>query len=94
MEQSEQEQIDAGARVRAFVQDVAVQAAITRMATKNYELFKQAKSPEELFQASARGSLLDAFIAELQVTIDRGAVSRINRDGREQREKKAGGIVS
>lgn len=92
MQTNEQELIDAGARVKAFVQDEAVQAAIARMATKNYDLFKKAAAPEELLKASARAGLLDDFVNELQITIDRGDMARINRDSREQHEKRAGAV--
>lgn len=86
---AEQELIDARARVTAFVADAAVQAAIAAMATKNYDLFKRAKSSEELIMASARATLLDDFINELQITIDKGDVARIQRDSREHRERNA-----
>lgn len=87
---NEQELIDAGSRVRAFVEDEAVQAAIARTAAQNYADFKTATTPADLLKASAKASVLDDFIHQLQITIDRGEAAGIQRKDREHRE----GIVS
>ena len=87
---NEQELIDAGARIEAFVKDEAVQAAIAQMAAKNYTAFKEAKTPDELMKASAKAGVLDDFVHELQIVIDRGDAAKIQRRDRERRE----GLVS
>lgn len=87
---NEQELIDAGARVKAFVADEAVQAAIAQMAANNYAKFKEAATPDDLLKASAKASVLDDFVHQLQISIDRGEAAGINRKERERRE----GMVS
>lgn len=84
--EKEQEQIDSGERVKQFVNDPAVQSAIARMASQNYDDFKKAKSDDEMRMARARGEVLDGLIDELQVVIDKGDVAKINRNERERRE--------
>lgn len=86
---NEQTIIDAGQRVKNFVQDEAVQAVIARMASQYYSDFKAAKTPDELLRASHKSSVLDDFVNELQVPIDRGAVAKMDKTRREERDQKA-----
>lgn len=86
---TEQEQIDAGERMKVFVSDPAVQAAIAKMASRNYDAFKKAKTDDEIRAAHARGVVLDEFVGELQVVVDQGHVSSILRKERELREERS-----
>jgi hypothetical protein len=82
----EQEQIDAGERVKAFVLDPAVSSAIARLASENYDAFKKSKSDDEVRMAHARGTVLDDFVDALQGIIDVGTGAKIQRNDRERRE--------
>lgn len=86
LEQTEQEKIDAGARIEAFVKDPDVQAAIARLASQNYNDFKAAVSDDEIRQAHSQGVVLDNFVAALQGIVDEGTVKKIQRNERERRE--------
>jgi uncharacterized membrane-anchored protein YjiN (DUF445 family) len=85
---SEQEVIDAGRRVEQFIKDPAVQEAIARLATQYYSDFKSAKTADAIKIAHAKSSMLDEFINELQVPIDRGEAATIQRRSREAREAR------
>lgn len=87
MEQvTEQDKIDAGARIEMFVKDPDVQAAIARLASENYAEFKAAATDDEIRMAHAKGVVLDSFVDALQGIIDEGAVKKIQRNERERRE--------
>lgn len=86
---TEQEAIDAGERMKVFVSDPAVQAAIARMASRNYDEFKKATTDDEIRAAHARGVVLDQFVSELQVVVDQGHVQTILRKERELREERS-----
>ena len=85
---TEQERIDAGLRVKNFVEDPIIQQVIARLASLNYSEFKKAKSESEIRSAHARGVVLDDFVNELQSVIDDGLAASIQRKERELREER------
>lgn len=82
----EQEQIDTGLKIEAFVKDPDVQKAIARLAGENYADFKAATSVDDIRMAHAKGVVLDSFIEALQGIVDEGIGARIQRRDRERRE--------
>lgn len=87
-QKTEQQTIDTGSRIAEFVKDPDIQAAVARVATRNFAGFKKAKTADELRLSAAKATVLDEFLSELQVDIDRGQVAQTLRAERERRESR------
>jgi TusA-related sulfurtransferase len=69
---NEQELIADGERIKAFLEDPAVQRALKAIEEKAMKEIVEAKQPEDLAGPWARLKAVTEFQAELRVTIDRG----------------------
>lgn len=81
---SEGEVIRAGERVKEFLSDPYVAAAISRLKERYFEAWKDENDGAKREGIHARARALDDLLLELAVTQDRGTVAKANRDRRDR----------
>jgi len=69
---TEDEQIEAGQRIAAFLEDEAVKRALQRLAAKYYDEFKAARTAEGRESAHSKAMVLDDFANEMRSVVDTG----------------------
>ncbi len=82
---TEDQIVDAGARVTRFLEDEAVKAAIAALEKRYYDAFRASASPEVREAAWAKANALTDLQTELQSVVDRGTRTRAERDRRTPR---------
>lgn len=86
-DKTEQELIDDGARVRAFVDDPAVKDAIRKVAERFFDEFKASRTPADREMAWAKSAALDALSGELLAVVQNGEIAVRQRQQREAQER-------
>lgn len=75
------DKIEAGERIRAFLDDVYVQRALTAMESDALRQFKLATNDEELRKAHALSVVTDTFAYRLLGMVEEGKLARTAEDG-------------
>jgi hypothetical protein len=77
MADEKQAEIEAGARVTAFLADPAVQAAFARAEKQAMDDIRSSETDDQMRAARAVLKAIDALQTQLRVTVDRGARTRV-----------------
>lgn len=72
-----------GTKLKAFLEDSTVQAALVLMKERAYADFLSAKNDDERREAQAIAKVTDTFVVALQSVVDAGERARIERERRE-----------
>lgn len=88
-EQKEQQEIDDGRRVEAFLADAAVKRALDTVRNQFYAEFISAKTSDERTNAWAKSNALVEVTNELVTVMSNGRVAQRQRDVREERQRAA-----
>lgn len=86
---SEQQDIDDGRAVEAFLANPAVKRALTAVRDRFYDEFKKATTGDERTNAWAKSRALDDLADELVGIMGNGKVAERQRDDREARQQAA-----
>lgn len=89
-EQNEQQEIDGGKRVEAFLADPAVIAALNKLKSEYFAEFMQADGVDATMLVKAKVKVLEDFEMELTRVVHAGNVATIKRDRREKSPRPAG----
>jgi hypothetical protein len=93
-DKTEQELIDKGRRVRAFIDDSAVKDAIRRVNDRYYTEFKAALTAEDRTTAWAKSKALDDLSGELIAVTQNGEIAsrvKATRDEHDRLRRSRGG---
>lgn len=73
---TEYDKVQAGERVRAFLDDEYVKMALVRLEENALRMFKQAKTDEQLREAQALSRTVDAFVGLLLGMKEEGELAK------------------
>lgn len=76
--------IDRSIRIQKFLEDEAVQWALSEMRDANYELFVKVNSDEERRMSQARAQILETFENTLRAIVSVGEREQYDRDKAER----------
>lgn len=80
--------IEVGRRVKALLDDPAVQDLMAQAKAQNYTLFRIAKTEEERVTAQARAQVMETWESLLLAVVAVGERSEIERDKQKEREDR------
>lgn len=87
---TEQQQIEDGQRIEAFLNDPVVKKSMDRLKTDYFAEFMKAEGVEQTMLVKAKVKVLEDLTVEFLKVTHAGQVAKIQRDRREKNQRPAG----